>query len=272
MRRRTPMRALYVDGAVGQYIHTFYATSGFVNGGAHKPALLLAGQKETQDGIVGLHFWGTPNLIIAVGCSLVAPDGDSWQPVASAWIGRLLVAANLYSSASVYAQPIGTPVAVVDRSETLLPKECSVTSMAKDTKPVALDQLNAFMASYPAGEESELFLALLAEAHCNLIPVHYRMLSLMRIVELLQKSEKTQHWMDQYDQLFTATGLSTRRLRKAYPELRTRIAHGYSRERIVYTAWTVDKDPMLIILYDFLHQLIESEAARRGLINLRFTA
>lgn len=74
--------------------------------------------------------------------------------------------------------------------------------------------------------------ALLAEAQMPAVPPHYRVLSLVRAVELLfpDESERSSA-LDRFNGQFQNFGVSTRPLRNALPEIRNRCAHGRGRGR-----------------------------------------
>lgn len=77
-----------------------------------------------------------------------------------------------------------------------------------------------------------LVAALLAEGQVPSIPPHYRVLSLIRAVELLypEKLERSAA-LSAYEQEFAGLGISHQQFKNAIPQLRTRCAHGRSRGR-----------------------------------------
>lgn len=73
-------------------------------------------------------------------------------------------------------------------------------------------------------------LSLLAEAQTPAIPTHYKILSLIRALEILFPTERERfEWLDRYEDDFAAIGISHRRFRNALLDLRTKCAHGVSR-------------------------------------------
>ncbi|WP_442782884.1 hypothetical protein [Collimonas fungivorans] len=73
-------------------------------------------------------------------------------------------------------------------------------------------------------------ISLLAEAQTPAIPTHYKVLSLIRALEVLFPIEQERFaWLDRYESQFAAIEISRRCFRNALPELRTKCAHGVSR-------------------------------------------
>lgn len=92
-------------------------------------------------------------------------------------------------------------------------------------------------------------LALLTEGQVPTIPPHYRMLSLIRALELLYPvKEDLRIALGRFDQHFAELGISTYPLASALPQLRTRCAHGRSRAR-------QNQEPFVGIAYDEPHLL-----------------
>jgi hypothetical protein len=74
--------------------------------------------------------------------------------------------------------------------------------------------------------------ALLAEGQVPTIPPHYRVLSLIRAIELLYSDERELSGaLDHFQYHFTKLAISDQPFRNALPQLRTRCAHGRSRGR-----------------------------------------
>lgn len=78
--------------------------------------------------------------------------------------------------------------------------------------------------------ERASIISLLAEAQFPPLPAHYKVLSLIRCLELLAPDEKVRYtWLSGYNLDFELLGISERKLPNALHELRTRCAHGQSR-------------------------------------------
>ena len=74
--------------------------------------------------------------------------------------------------------------------------------------------------------------ALLAEGQVSTIPPQYRVLSLIRAVELLYPNERDRTVaLSRFNAHFAELGISPQPLANALPQLRTRCAHGRSRGR-----------------------------------------
>lgn len=74
--------------------------------------------------------------------------------------------------------------------------------------------------------------ALLAEGQMPTIPPHYRVLSLVRAIELLyENGRERSDALDEFQAQFAALGISQRPFRTALPEIRNRCAHGRGRGR-----------------------------------------
>ena len=73
-------------------------------------------------------------------------------------------------------------------------------------------------------------ISLLAEAQTPQIPTHYKILSLIRALELLLPNEaERSKFLSNYQDEFEKTKVSNKQFKNALPELRTRCAHGESR-------------------------------------------
>jgi hypothetical protein len=73
-------------------------------------------------------------------------------------------------------------------------------------------------------------IALFAEGSSPHIPPQYRLLSLIRALELLEPDvRQRENHLDRFETEFAQTKFSTRLFRNAIPELRNRCAHGLSR-------------------------------------------
>lgn len=91
--------------------------------------------------------------------------------------------------------------------------------------------------------------ALLAEGQVPNLPPHYRVLSLIRAIELLYPEEHGRSAaLDQFEHHFAPLGISDHPFRKALPQLRTRCAHGRSRGR-------TNPEPFIGIGYNEPHLL-----------------
>lgn len=91
--------------------------------------------------------------------------------------------------------------------------------------------------------------ALLAEGQVPTIPPQYRILSLIRAIELLYPAEGDRRVaLERFEEHFVDLKLSDRPFRNALPELRTRCAHGRSRGREI-------PDPFVGIGYNEPHLL-----------------
>lgn len=76
----------------------------------------------------------------------------------------------------------------------------------------------------------EPLLSLLAESQTPIIPLHYKILSLIRALEILFPIEKERfEYLDQYQEQFSKINVSTKLFRNSLPEIRAKCAHGISR-------------------------------------------
>ena len=74
--------------------------------------------------------------------------------------------------------------------------------------------------------------ALFAEAQMPSLPIHYRVLSLVRAIELLYEDERQRAAvLDAFEPHFAKLNISDQPFRSALPQIRTRCAHGRSRGR-----------------------------------------
>lgn len=100
---------------------------------------------------------------------------------------------------------------------------------------------------------------LLAEAQVPSFPVHYRVLSLVRAIELLYEDKQQQAAaLDAFQPHFAALNISDRQFRSALPEIRARCAHGRSSERVEPQPFVGIgyNEPELRSLYELLRSVV----------------
>jgi hypothetical protein len=107
-----------------------------------------------------------------------------------------------------------------------LPEYSVAIALTVSQNPVDFHSPTALFAFVDSAEKDDVF-SLIAEGQSPAIPSHYRILSLVRALEVLlpQSSDRTA-WLDQHQSIFEGRGLSPRQFRNALPELRDRCAHG----------------------------------------------
>ena len=105
-------------------------------------------------------------------------------------------------------------------------------------------------------------LSLLAEAQIPSVPTHYKILSLIRALEILFPSEQERFaWLDRYEDKFAALKISNKRFRNALPELRTRCAHGVSRGDVVpLVGQAYGEVREILLLLKLLRQVVADRA------------
>ncbi|QLC24964.1 hypothetical protein HFP57_07935 [Parasphingopyxis algicola] len=101
--------------------------------------------------------------------------------------------------------------------------------MAPSDRVIDFDNIASIFAGTMDPAKMQI-LALLMEAQVPAIPVHYKVLSLIRALEvLLPDPVDRQKYLEKYELEFAKIEISERPLKNALPELRTRCAHGTSR-------------------------------------------
>jgi len=97
-------------------------------------------------------------------------------------------------------------------------------------------------------KDKAALIALLAEAQTPTIPLHYKILSLVRALEMLFPKEiEREEWLDRYEDRFASVNVSSMRFRNALPAIRARCAHGVSRG---------GDSPLVGQAYSEIHQLM----------------
>lgn len=257
------------EGTVGPFLNAFYATLSFGAPAEGAPQRRAAGVRNVNGKNVGWHVWGTDVSIHVVGVTVEADEADdSWTSLVQEAAKQVLAAANIYSRAGAVAQPAELPVAWMIRGDSILPTDCPLHTITPNLDAIRYDIIGHYLGTAPNSSSANTFFSLYAEAKCVFIPLHYRILALMRIIEFIQQSEKTQSWMDAYNADFSKLSISNQKLKNVYPRLRARIAHGYNNENKIYTAWNVNEDGFFIKLFGFLDRLVLSEVNRRGIMQI----
>ena len=117
-------------------------------------------------------------------------------------------------------------------------------------------------------------MALLAEAQTPSIPVHYKILSLIRALEIMLPADKDRYeWLDRYEGPFSALNVSKRPFRNALHELRTKCAHGVSRgDGKPFVEQAYDAIPGMVPLLQLLRTVVGDQVRIRYDIQLRTMA
>lgn len=170
--------------------------------------------------------------VAAIACTLPnvsfskEAGGASWTAKEGEWINRatkhMLSVVRLVQDPNIDCLKMGGLVFTIEyEDESPEPAYGMVLSSQQPRKKLNVD---ACEATFKATTEHESICELLAEAISSVVPIHYRFMTLYKIIELEHRG-KTADFHSTMDEAFAALGLSTVKLKKLLPMLRAKIAH-----------------------------------------------
>lgn len=169
--------------------------------------------------------------------AVTIPEGASGHEDQSKWMKQIME--NAISALRLSVDPEAAPIITGNGFINLMyqsdePEPRYQVVIAFPRNPDYRLNINHVLGVFEAISNRDLasISALLAEGQVPAIPPHYRVLSLIRAVELLYPDERDRGVaLSQFDAHFAELGISPQPLANALPQLRTRCAHGRSRGR-----------------------------------------